>query len=126
MHRGLEIGLHLRPGLAEENFVAEAIGNLAAFRLGQQRHERLDWQILRVEFPNSHHYRLVLRHPDRVLDVGLTHDLKALLDSLSNETVEELRGRFDAAQKEGLAPKPLRHVQESVDFWRDDFWNWLG
>ncbi len=126
MHRGLEIGLHLKPGLTDENFVAEAIGNLAAFRLQAKRGETLSWQVIRVELPNSHHFRLVIRHPDRVLDVGIEHDLKAILDALSDETVEELRSRFDAAQREGLTPVRLRHLQESVDYWRDDFWNWLG
>jgi len=126
MHRGLEIGLHLTPGMTDENFVAEAIGNLAAYELQRKRGERLEWQVIRVEFPNSHHIRLVIRHPDRVLDVGIEHDLKSILDSLSAETVDELRRRFDAAQQEGLTPVRLRHVKESVDFWRDDFWNWMG
>jgi len=125
-HRGIEIGLHLRPGLSDEAFVARAIGNLAAFRLGETRGERLDWQVIRVEMPNSHHYRLVLRHPDRVLDVGITRDLAALLHDLSKETVEELRARFEAAERDGMKPVPLRHVTEEVDFWRDDFWNWFG
>jgi hypothetical protein len=110
----------------DEGVVALAIGNLAAFRLGQARGERLDWQVIRVEKPHSHHYRLVIRHPDRVLDVGLTHDLTGLLDDLSNETVEELHGRLQAAEREGLKPVPLRHLSEEVDFWRDDFWNWIG
>ena len=126
VHRGLEIGLHLKPGLPDENFVAEAIGNLAAFRLQTKRGETLAWQVIRVELPNSHHFRLVIRHPDRVLDVGIEHDVKTLLDALSDETVEELRNRFEAARREGLTPVRLRHLRESVDYWRDDFWNWLG
>jgi hypothetical protein len=125
-HRGLEIGLHLRPGLPDENFIAEAIGNLAAFRLQEGRGERLEWQVLRVEGSGEHHFRLVIRHPDRALDLGLTPDLKRRLDSLSNESVEELRQRFEEAQKEGLKLAPLRHVRDSVDFWQDDFWNWFG
>jgi hypothetical protein len=126
MHRGLEIGLHLRPDLSEENFVAEAIGNLAAFRLQAERGETLVWQVVRVEGSGGHHFRLVIRHPDRVLDVGIEHDLKRLLDSLSDETVEDLRKRFAAAEREGLKPIRVHHVHESVDFWQDDFWNWLG
>jgi hypothetical protein len=126
MNRGLEIGLHLRPGLPDENFVAEAIGNLAAFRLQQDRGETLSWQVLRVEGSGSHHFRLVIRHPDRVLDIGIEHDLQRLLDSLSDETVDQLRKRFEAAENAGLKPTRIRHVHESVDFWRDDFWNWLG
>jgi len=125
-HRGVEIGLHLRPGLSDEDFVAEAIGNLAAFRLQQERGETLGWQVARVEGPGGHHFRLVVRHPERVLDIGFEHDLKRLLDSLSAETVEDLRKGFEVAKREGLKPTRIRHVRESVDFWRDDFWNWLG
>ncbi len=125
-HRGLEIDLHLKPGLPEENFVAEAIGNVAAFRLQRERGEPLSWQVVRVEGSGAHHFRLVIRHPDRVLDIGIGHELKRLLDSLSDEAVEGLRRRFDAARREGLKPTRLRHVHESVDFWQDDFWNWLG
>jgi len=106
--------------------VATAIGNLVAYRLQQARGETLAWQVLRVELPHSHHYRLVLRHPERVLDVGFSHDAARLLDELSNETVEALRQRYHDAEKEGLSPVALRHVSEDVDFWRDDFWNWLG
>jgi len=126
MHRGIEIGLHLRPGLPNESFVAEAIGNLAAFRLQQERRETLDWQVVRVDTGSSHHFRLVIRHPERVLDLGIAQDVKRLLDSLSDETIEELRGRFETAEREGLKPVRLRHVQDSVDYWRDDFWNWVG
>jgi Protein of unknown function (DUF2004) len=126
MNRGLEIGLHLRPGLADENFVAEALGNLAALRLQQERGEALEWQIVRVEGSGGHHFRLMIRHPERVLDIGISHDLKRLLDSLSDETVEELRRRFEHAEQQGLKPTRIRHVHESMDFWQDDFWNHLG
>jgi hypothetical protein len=124
--RGIEIGLHLKPGLVDENFIALAIGNVAAFRLQQKRGETLAWQVLRVEGSGGHHFRLVVRHPDRILDVGIKHDLKRLLDSLSNETVEELRRRYLGAERDGLKPVPLRRVHESVDLWQDDFWNWVG
>jgi hypothetical protein len=126
MHRGLEVGLHLQPGMANENFVAEAIGNLAVFRLRTERGEPLDWQVLRVEAPGGHHYRIVIRHPDRILDAGIGHDLKQILDDLSNETVDQLRERYDDAQRRGFRPVPLRHVRERADLWQDDFWNWLG
>ena len=112
--------------MADENFVAMAIGNLAAFLLEQERHETLIWQVIRVESSNSHHIRLVIRHPERVLDVGISQDLKRILDSLSEESVEDLRGRFERAQRDGMKPVALRHLHEEVDFWRDDFWNWLG
>lgn len=112
--------------MADENFVGMAIGNLAAFRLQRERGESLVWQVIRIEGASSHHFRLVIRHPERVLDVGIGQDLMRILDSLSDETVEDLRTQFDGAQREGLKPVDLRHLHEEVDFWRDDFWNWLG
>ncbi len=125
-HRGLDVELHLTPGLADENFVAEAIGNVAAFRLQKERHEPLTWQVVRVEEGRSHHFRLLVVHPDRVLDPGIAHALARTLDSLSNETTDELRRQLHAAEEEGLHPTPLRHAHESVDFWNDDFWHWMG
>jgi hypothetical protein len=127
MHRGVEIDIHLRPGLSEESFIAQSLGNLAAFRLAAERRERLDWQVLWVNAASGHHhFRLVLRHPDRVLDLGFAHALKAILDDLSHESVDELRGRLRAAEKEGLRVVPLRHVHEEVDYWEDQFWKFIG
>lgn len=126
MHQGIEIGIHLRAGLHSDDFVARAIGNLAAYRLQRERGETLDWQVLRVESSNSHHFRLVVRHPERVLDIGIKKDLSRILEDLSNETVDQLRERFKSAEHEGLKPVPLRRVKEEVDFWRDDFWNYIG
>jgi hypothetical protein len=126
MHRGLEVGIFLRPDLAEPNFVAMALGNLAAFRLEAERNERLEWQVLRVQTSDQHHYRLVLRHPERVLDLGFKSHLETILKDLSNETLEELRARLRAAEQQGLKPVALRSIREPVDFWRDDFWNWFG
>ena len=126
MHRGVDVGIYLRPGLTADNFIAESLGNLAAFRLSAERHERLDWQVLRVEGSGHHHYRLVLRHPDRVLDLGFKSELEAILNDLSNETVDRLRERLRIAERDGLRLVPLRHVREEVDFWQDDFWNWIG
>jgi hypothetical protein len=103
-----------------------ALGNLAAYLLQRERKESLVWQVIRVDAENSHHFRLIIRHPERVLDVGIGHDVKAILDSLSDQSIEELRSRFETAQHEGLRPVPLRHLHEDVDFWRDDFWNWIG
>ncbi len=125
-HRGIQIDLHLKPGLPDEGHLATALGNLAAFELQRERGETLTWQVLRVEGTGDHHFRLVIRHPDRVLDLGLTADLKRRLDALSDESVVELRRRFDQAQREGLKPVALRRVHETVDYWRDDFWNWVG
>jgi hypothetical protein len=126
MHRGVEVDIGLRPGLSNDTFVAEALGNLAAFELARRRNERLAWQVLRIETSGGHHFRLVVRHPERALDLGFAHELGANLRSLSTLAVEELRARFTAAQRDGLSPVPLRHLRESVDLWRDDFWNWLG
>jgi hypothetical protein len=127
MAKGLEVGIHLRPGLADETFVARALGNLAAFELGRARKETLEWQVLLVETsPGQHHYRLVIRHPERVLDLGVHQNLSRILDDLSNETHEELAKRFAEAQSNGLTAVPLRRISEPVDFWRDDFWNWIG
>jgi hypothetical protein len=125
--RGLEVGIYLRPGLNDEGFVAQAIGNLAAFELEQKRQEMLQWQVLRVDgSPGQHHFRLVIRHPERTLDLGIHHDLATTLNDLSNETEEDLSRRLTAAKAEGLVPVAVRPIHEAVDYWRDDFWNWLG
>lgn len=126
MPRGVDVGIYLRRGLDDDNFVAKALGNLAAFRLRAERKERVEWQVLRVEGTGRHHYRLVLRHPERVLDIGFKSALEAILNDLSNESVDQLRDRLRAAEREGLTEVPLRRVAEEVDYWRDDFWNWLG
>jgi hypothetical protein len=127
MPKGVEVGIHLRPGLPDENFIARALANLAAFQLQSVRKETLEWQVLRVEgSPGNHHFRLVIRHPDRVLDIGIRRDLARILDGLSKETPEELAHRLSKAESDGLHPVALRHIQEAVDYWRDDFWNWMG
>jgi len=126
VNRGIEIGIHLTPGLRDDNFVARAIGNLAAYRLQQDRGETLEWQVLRVEGSSGHHFRLIVRHPERVLDIGIKNDLSRILKDLSDETVDQLEGRFRSAVHEGLKPVPLRRVKEEADFWRDDFWNYIG
>jgi hypothetical protein len=126
MHRGIEFGIYLESGLHDEDFVARAIGNLAAYRLQQDRNEPLEWQVLRVEGSRHHHYRLIVRHPERILDIGIKNDLSRILKDLSNETVDQLRARFKSAEREGLRPVQLRRVKEEVDFWQDDFWKYLG
>jgi hypothetical protein len=127
MSRGLVVGIYLQPNLRDEAFVAEALGNLAAFELQRRREEILQWQVLRVDgSPGQHHYRLVIRHPDRMLDLGLKNDLAGTLTTLSKESEEDLARRLAAAKIQGLRMVPVRSVHESVDYWRDDFWNWLG
>ena len=116
----------MTPGLPDDDFVGTALGNLAAYQLAKERGESLLWQVIRIESTRGHHYRLVLRHPERVLDVGIRRDLARILDSLSDESVDQLRSRYAAAQREGLRPVALRHLPQEVDYWRDDFWNWLG
>ncbi|MGA8302714.1 MAG: hypothetical protein WA691_05850 [Thermoplasmata archaeon] len=126
MHRGVEVGIYLRPGLEDDNYVAKALGNLAAFRLQGERKERLEWQVLRVQGTAHHHYRLVIRHPEHVLDLGFRSQLETILNDLSNESVDQLRERLRLAENSGLQSVTLRSVAQEVDFWRDDFWNWLG
>jgi len=126
VHRGIELDLHLTPGLHNESFIAVALGNLLAFRLQKERGERLAWQILQIEGGSDHHYRLVLRHPERVLDVGLQHDLHRDLEELRQRTSEQLHQELEAAKSAGLVPVGLRHVTELPDLWKDDFWNWIG
>ncbi len=126
MARGVDVGIYLRPGLEDDNFIATALGNLAAYRLQQERNERLEWQVLRVQGTGRHHYRLVLRHPDRRLDLGFKSQLEGILSDLSNESVDQLRERLRAAEATGLKTTSMRTVPQEVDFWRDDFWNWLG
>jgi hypothetical protein len=126
MARGVQVGIYLRPGLENEDFVAEALGNLAAFRLEQLRKEPLQWQVLRVEgSPGQHHYRVIIRHPQRALDIGIRHDLSATLNELSSETEKGLAEMLATAETQGLRPVAIRSVSETVDYWRDDFWNWF-
>jgi hypothetical protein len=127
MHRGVEVGLYLRQGISDDNFVAEALGNLACFRLANQRQERLLWQVLRVQSSGAkHHYRIVVRHPDRALDLGFKSELGRILDTLSSLSEDELRAQLHQAVGEGLHVIKLRQVRLEVDFWQDDFWNWIG
>jgi hypothetical protein len=126
MHRGIQIDLRLNPTLADEMFVAEALGNLAAFELVRERGETLHWQVLHITGMGPHHFRLILAHPERALDLGLMAALKRSLDHLSAESVEGLRTALATAQGNGLSVVPVRTIHESVDYWRDDFWNWLG
>lgn len=121
------MGIYLRPGIEGDDFVAQALGNLAAYRLAAQRHERLIWQVLRVKTSSAqHHYRLVLRHPDRTLDLGLKADLGEVLNRLSDLTQDQLADQLREAERAGLHEVKLRSVEEDVDYWQDDFWNWIG
>lgn len=126
VQRGVEIDLRLRPGLPNDTFVAEALGNLAGFELARRRGEPLAWQVVRVELGARHQFRLIVRHPERRLDLGFTHELRAVLHVLSSLSGERLRVRLAEAEAQGLRRVPLRHLKEAVDYWHDDFWNWIG
>ena len=126
MSRWIDVGIYLRPGIPDEPFVAGALGNLAALELERERGETLEWQVLRVEGSRPHHYRLVVRHPARALDLGLRGNLGRVLDQLSAESSEELRARLRTAVAAGAKPVALRTVRDEVDFWQDDFWTFLG
>jgi predicted GNAT superfamily acetyltransferase len=126
VNRGVEIGIHLAPGLADEAFVALALGNLAAFRLASERKEKLQWQVLRVTGGDTHHFRLVVRHPDRMMDIGLRKKLEEYMMDMSSLSESKLKEAFDSAERSGLKPTPLRTVAEDLDLWSDNFWNWFG
>jgi hypothetical protein len=127
MNRGIEVAIHLTPGPTDTDRIAMCLGNVAAYRLGLQRGERLDWQVLRVqESGGKHFYRLLVRHPERVLDLGIRTDLARILDEVSANTPTELEESLQKARSEGARVIPLRTVQYEVDYWRDDFWNWIG
>lgn len=126
MHEGVKIDLQVERGTPDEEFIAVAVGNSAAFRLSRERNEELQWQILRVEGGQEPHYRLVLRHPEKALDIGLKHSLEKELDRLSGIGIDGLRKEFEGCKRQGLVPVKLRHVRETSDTWNDDFWNWLG
>jgi|GEM_PF-1829058 hypothetical protein len=127
MGHGITVGFHLNPRVGDEaDFVALALGNLTAFRLQKERGERLEWQVVRVEGEEPRHYRLVIRHPQRLLDFGFKSDLRRVLEELSQESQADLTLELSQAKQEGLRVVPLRHVKDEVDFWQDDFWNWIG
>ena len=126
MSEGIELDIAVRKGTTDENFIAVATGNIAAFDLSRERKETLQWQILRIDEQGHHHFRLILRHPEKSLDIGLKHALETELKKLSSMDVEAVRKEYERCTKEGLKPSRLRHVSEHPDTWNDDFWNWLG
>lgn len=126
MSEGIELDIGVREGMANEEFIAVAIGNIASYNLSRERNEGLQWQILRIEESGSHHYRVVLRHPDKSLDIGLKRALEKELKRLSSLDVENIRDEYEKCEKDGLKPSRLRHVSEHPDTWNDDFWNWIG
>ena len=70
VRKGIEIAIYLNAGLKDEDLVALAIGNLAAYRLQKDRGEQLKWQVLHVGGSSGHHFRLIFHHPERILDMG--------------------------------------------------------
>lgn len=126
MASGVELDLGVREGTPNEDFIAMAVANIAAFSLEKERGEGLQWQVIRVDAEGHHHFRLVVRHPDRALDLGLKHALERELDRLSSMDAAAVRKEYERCGREGLKPSRLRHVSEHPDVWRDDFWNWIG
>ncbi len=129
MTRGFELDIGLRPGLADENAVAVALGNLAAAELQRERKEPLEWKLVRVEeVSGRHHFAILVRHPARLLDVGIHAQLRRILEGLSPLTEEDLRSRFERAKAAGLHPIPLTETEEQADYWLDEDWVlwWVG
>ena len=94
MERGLEFDLRLAPGHRHETFFAQALGSLAVDRFQSERGEPLQWQVLRIDEWHLHHFRLVVRRPTWLLDLGLHHQVRRTLEDLSREDEEELAARF--------------------------------
>ncbi|MCL4324918.1 MAG: hypothetical protein M1144_05605 [Candidatus Thermoplasmatota archaeon] len=115
MHCGLEIDLHLTPGLKNDNFISELLANLAVYHLQQERGVPVQWRVLRMEESHHHHFRFVVRHLASPLNIGLAHAVKKTLSNLSNENEEELSRRFHEVKAKGLNPSPLCPVQGSPD-----------
>ena len=129
MSRGFELDIGLRPGLADEDAVGLALGNLAAAELQRERRESLEWKIVRVEeVSGRHHFAILVRHPEHLLDVGIHAQLRRILEGLSPLPEEELRSRFEKAKSAGLRAIPLTETDEQVDYWLDQDWVlwWVG
>ncbi len=129
MSRGIELGIGLREGLSDENAVATALGNLAASELQSVRKEPLEWKIVRVEeVGEGHHFALLVRHPQRLIDLGLREELKRILERLSTLSEAELQSKFQEAKRMGLRTIPLTETKEQVDYWLDKDWvlGWVG
>ncbi|MEM3852404.1 MAG: hypothetical protein QXP70_05330 [Methanomassiliicoccales archaeon] len=124
--KGIEIGLHLSRDLKDEAFVAEALGCLACFKLSKERGEELQWQIFRVTGGSEHHFRLVVRHPSKLIDISLRKKLEDSMEELSSLSEPQLADAFNSAVREGMKTPPLREVKEDLDIWNDSFWNWFG
>jgi hypothetical protein len=125
--RGVELGIHLVPGLDNDDAVAEALGNLAPYSLAQERHQTFEWQVLRVQEPSGgHHYRLVLRRPNSLTRFGLRKALIGSLNQWAVKTPQALSSALEDAVRSGLRVVPLREVDQEVDYWADEFWVWWG
>lgn len=96
---------------------AQALANLAVFNVGQVRHEGLDWQILGSEARLAGPYRLVVRHPERRLDLGLKHDLFREIGRLQELSREQLEQVLLEAVDRGLTLHPLRRLPPGANPW---------
>ncbi len=127
MHRSLEFGICLRAGIRDERIIAQAFGNLAASRLQRERNEKLEWHVLGADTSLSRrHFRLVIRHPQRVLDRGRQRNLSELHEQLSDGTPDELARLLSESEARGPRQIPVGTIHEAVDFWQEDLWKWLG
>ena len=127
--KGIELSFGLAPGLQDEDAVAQALANLAGWELSRIRKERLEWRILRVvEVGQGHHFLLLLRHPDRTFDFGLSGALKQELEVLRMLSEPDLMARFAAAFTQGLRPQAVEVQREKADYWLDEDWalRWVG
>ncbi len=127
MSRGLDVAFRLQGEPAQLDAVAEAAGNLAAVGVAAAREEPLEWRIFRIDqLDGGSHYRLAVRHPARLFDLGLERDLRQELARCCAEPPEELLGRFAAARRGGLAAVAIKAIPETVDYWADPLWVRIG
>jgi hypothetical protein len=125
--RGLDVAFRLEGDPRALDGVAEAAGNLAAAKVAADRKEPLDWRIFRIDqLDGGLHYRLAVRHPARLLDLGLEKQLRQELARRCTEPPERLLEEYRAARARGLPGVALRAVPETVDYWADPLWVRIG
>jgi hypothetical protein len=97
--------------------------------LERTRGENLFWKIIRVEQDGvGHHYAIVVRHPSRLLDLGIHAQFGSLLKDLSQLPENGLLSRFEQSKHGGFQTIPLTIVEEEADYWLDKDWTlrWVG
>lgn len=127
MARGLDVAFRLEGDPLRVDEVAEAAGNLVAAEVGTARKEKLEWRIFRIDqLDGGRHYRLAVRHPARVFDIGLEGQLRQQLAHRCTEPPEALLEEYARARQAGLEAVPIRAVPETVDYWADPLWVRMG